>query len=123
MSLCTLSNRLCATFVATTVLPIGNLVTHGGYYSILTAVNLLCLFGVYKWLPETKGKTLEDMVAFFQQLVEDDESHKNAGATAAVRDVNDDDDEVQMTVMNGSMPMTGMDSLEVEDELDDDNDL
>jgi len=75
MSVCTFSNRACATIIASTVLPLSYLLTPGGYYILLLFVNIAALGGVYKWVPETKGKSLEEMMGFFDSFSQRSRAH------------------------------------------------
>ena len=70
MAISTVINRLAATVVSSTVLSLSSGLTWGGYYTLLTLINILAIAFVYFVVPETKGKTLEDMLSFFQSIGE-----------------------------------------------------
>ena len=66
VAFCTIVNRLSATLVSSTVLPLSAIFGWGGYYFLLAAINAAFLVLNYKILPETKEKSLEQMLAFFK---------------------------------------------------------
>lgn len=70
MAISTVINRLAATVISSTVLSLSSGLTWGGYYTLLTLINIFAIVFVYYIVPETKGKTLEDMLAFFQSIGE-----------------------------------------------------
>jgi len=72
MSVATFLNRATATLMASTFLSIANTITWGGYFALLSLVSLSILIFVWYFLPETKGRTLEDMTHYFAQITGDE---------------------------------------------------
>ena len=71
MSMATFLNRVTATFVTSTFLTTANILTWGGFFFVLAFVCLsICLF-FWKFLPETKGRSLEDMSMYFAEITGD----------------------------------------------------
>ena len=65
VSLTTFGNRLTATVMTSTMLSISNAIGWAGYFSLLTAINITILGLAYAFLPETKGRSLEEMTEYF----------------------------------------------------------
>lgn len=61
MSLAIIANWLANYFVALTFLDIAKYLTTGGAFCIFAAFGLTAFFFVLKYIPETKGKTLEEI--------------------------------------------------------------
>lgn len=72
MSIATVSNRLTAAAVATSVVSTSNRIGWSGFFLLLSVVSLIVLAFLYIYLPETKGKSLEDMAMFFAEITGDD---------------------------------------------------
>lgn len=71
MSVAILPNRITATIMASSFLSLSKLLTWPGFFLVLAGI---CLFGagfLYMYLPETKGKTLEEMAVYFAELTGD----------------------------------------------------
>ena len=68
MAISTVINRSAATVISSTVLSLSSGMTWGGYYTLLTLINMLSIAFVFYIVPETKGKTLEEMLAFFESI-------------------------------------------------------
>lgn len=71
MSVSTFLNRLAATLVTSSFLGIAELITWGGFFALLSSICLLVIVFFYFYLPETKGKSLEEMSVFFAQITGD----------------------------------------------------
>ena len=70
MSMATVMNRLEATLMASSFRSLARILGYGGvllFYVVL--MGLVAAF-MYKFLPETKGRTLEQMLGYFQELTE-----------------------------------------------------
>ena len=72
MSIATVMNRLTATAVASTVVSTSNRIGWSGFFLLLGLVCLVVLAFLYVYLPETKGRSLEDMAMFFAEITGDD---------------------------------------------------
>ena len=68
MALTTVVNRSASTVISSTVLSLSSLMSWGGYYIMLALFNVMAFVFVYYIVPETKGKTLEEMLTFFEML-------------------------------------------------------
>lgn len=71
MSLATFSNRLFSTLMASTFLTVARVLSWAGFFLLLAAVCVVCALFLYLYLPETKGRALEDMVLYFAELTGD----------------------------------------------------
>lgn len=71
MSLATFANRATATIVTSTFLTVADSISFEGYFSMLGVVCLLVLLFFYLYLPETKGRSLEDMSVYFAEITGD----------------------------------------------------
>jgi sugar porter (SP) family MFS transporter len=71
MSVAAFWNRLGATIMASTFLSIANGVGWAGFFLLLSGASLLVLFFLYTYLPETKGRSLEDMSVYFAEITKD----------------------------------------------------
>lgn len=71
MSISTFLNRVTATVVTSTFLSVANMMTWSGYFAMLGAVCLLVTIYFYIYLPETKGRSLEDMTVYFAEVTSD----------------------------------------------------
>ncbi|WCJ30689.1 Major facilitator superfamily protein [Euphorbia peplus] len=59
-------NRVCSGLVAMSFLSVARAVTMGGTFFIFSAISALSVVFVYKLVPETKGKSLEQIELMFQ---------------------------------------------------------
>jgi len=71
MSIATFMNRATATFMSSTFLTIANTITYSVFFIILSLVCLAVLIFFRIYLPETTGKSLEDMSLYFAQITGD----------------------------------------------------
>ena len=71
MMLAVLPNRLTATFMASTFLSVAQALTWPGFFLLLAGICMASMLFLYMFLPETKGKTLEDMVRYFAEVTGD----------------------------------------------------
>ena len=71
MSLATFCNRVTATLMASTFLSTANAITYSGFFFLLAAVCVIVLMFLYWNLPETKGRSLEDMSLYFAEITGD----------------------------------------------------
>merc|ERR1712226_31366 len=68
LSLATFCNRLMSTIVSSTFLSVASAITWAGFFFLLAVVAFIVLAFVYYFLPETKGRSLEDMSVFFAEI-------------------------------------------------------
>ncbi|KAK6120651.1 hypothetical protein DH2020_045601 [Rehmannia glutinosa] len=59
-------NRVCSGFVAMSFLSVSRAITVGGTFFIFSAISVLSVAFVHKCVPETKGKSLEEIELLFQ---------------------------------------------------------
>ncbi|CAN6572861.1 unnamed protein product [Malus baccata var. baccata] len=59
-------NRVCSGLVAMSFLSVSNAISFGGTFFIFSAVSALSVAFVYTFVPETKGKSLEQIELLFQ---------------------------------------------------------
>jgi sugar porter (SP) family MFS transporter len=71
MSVATFSNRLTATIMASTFLSTANAISYAGFFFLLSAICVVCFAFLYIFLPETKGRSLEDMSLYFAEITGD----------------------------------------------------
>lgn len=71
MSVATFSNRLTATLMASTFLSTANAIGYAGFFFLLSGVCVVCFGFFYFYLPETKGRSLEDMSLYFAEITGD----------------------------------------------------
>lgn len=71
MSLATFMNRVTATIMASTFLSVANAMSYAGFFMMLSIVCLLVLGWMVVYLPETKGRPLEDMAQYFAEITGD----------------------------------------------------
>jgi len=71
MSMATFLNRITATIVTSTFLTVAESISWAGYFSILGIICLLVLLYLFIYLPETKGRSLEDMSLYFAEVTGD----------------------------------------------------
>jgi len=71
MSIAVFPNRVTATIMASTFLSMAHALTWPGFFLFLAGICLAsCLF-LYIYLPETKGKSLEQMAVYFAEITGD----------------------------------------------------
>lgn len=71
MSVAVFPNRVTATIMASSFLSMSRLLTWPGFFLLLAGICLAsCLF-LYIYLPETKGKSLEQMAVYFAEITGD----------------------------------------------------
>eukprot|EP01018_Ginkgo_biloba_P001609 Gb_04390 [translate_table: standard] len=58
-------NRVASGIVAMTFLSVSSAITVAGTFFIFSVISVLCVVFIYSYIPETKGKTLEEIVTFF----------------------------------------------------------
>jgi len=71
MSVAVFSNRIVATVMASTFLSTANAIGWGAFFLVLAAIAVVVAIFVYFVLPETKGRSLEDMSMFFAEITND----------------------------------------------------
>lgn len=71
MSIATFSNRIVATLMSSTFLSTANAIGWGPFFILLAGVCLVVLVFVFLLLPETKGRSLEDMSVYFAEITGD----------------------------------------------------
>lgn len=71
MSIATLSNRVTATLMSSTFLSTVEGIGWGGFFLMLSIVCLVVFYFFYVYLPETKGRSLEEMAAYFAEVTGD----------------------------------------------------
>lgn len=67
MSIATFSNWAANFIVTLTFLTLIQLLTVGGTYWLFTAICIICFIFIWKKVPETKGKTFEEIQSFWQK--------------------------------------------------------
>lgn len=72
MSIATSLNRATACLMSSTFLSTKDTMTWGGFFLLMTSVCLLICAFVYVYLPETKGRSLEDMSVYFAEITNDE---------------------------------------------------
>jgi MFS family permease len=71
MSIATFMNRLTATLMSSTFLSTANAMSWAGFFMLLACVCFIILGFIYLFLPETKGRSLEDMSIYFAEITGD----------------------------------------------------
>lgn len=71
MALATAMNRAMATVMSSTFLSITEVMGFGAYCCLLAIICVLIMTFLYFYLPETKGRSLEDMSIYFAELTGD----------------------------------------------------
>ena len=71
MSLATLLNRVTATVVASTFLTTAEAIGWQGYFLMLAGICVFFSILIILYLPETKGRSLEDMTLYFAEITND----------------------------------------------------
>jgi MFS family permease len=71
MSLAAFFNRITATLMSSTFLSTSNAITTGGFFIMLAVICVISIIFIYFYLPETKGRSLEDMSVYFAEVTND----------------------------------------------------
>jgi sugar porter (SP) family MFS transporter len=71
MSVATFFNRITATLMSSTVLTTSDAIGLTGFFLLLAGVCLIAMAFIYFYLPETKGRSLEDMSLYFAEITND----------------------------------------------------
>lgn len=71
MSVATFANRVTATLMASTFLSTADGIGWGGFFLLLCIICLIVSVFLYFFLPETKGRSLEDMSNLFAEITGD----------------------------------------------------
>ncbi|KAL9187317.1 hypothetical protein ACHAXT_001420 [Thalassiosira profunda] len=71
MSVASFMNRVTATIMSSTFLTVANAMSWAGFFIMMSLVCLLILAWMYIYLPETKGRALEDMSQYFAEITGD----------------------------------------------------
>jgi len=71
MAMATFSNRIAATLMSSSFLSLAKAMGWGGFFLVLVTICLLVFMFVYFLLPETKGKSLEEMSIYFAEITGD----------------------------------------------------
>jgi SP family galactose:H+ symporter-like MFS transporter len=71
MSVATFFNRICATLMSSTFLSTANAIGWSGFFLMLAGVCVVVFAFIYFLLPETKGRSLEDMSIYFAEITGD----------------------------------------------------
>lgn len=72
MSVATFANRATATIMSSTFLSTAKAMTWAAYFFLLSVVCLIVAMFVYFFLPETMGRSLEDMSVYFAEITGDE---------------------------------------------------
>lgn len=71
MSVATFMNRVTATIISSTFLSVANAMSYAGFFIMMSLICLIVLVWMYVYLPETKGRPLEDMSRYFAEITGD----------------------------------------------------
>lgn len=71
MGLATFINRGTATLMSSSFLSVADVLSWAGFFLSLSVMCLFILLFMYIYLPETKGRSLEDMAVFFAEITGD----------------------------------------------------
>jgi len=71
MSVATFMNRATGTIVTSSFFTLARLLTYSGFFILLGFINIGIMLFFYFMLPETKGRSLEDMSMYFAELTGD----------------------------------------------------
>jgi hypothetical protein len=71
MSVATFLNRATATLMASTFLSTADAISWAGFFCLLAGICVVVLIFLYFLLPETKGRSLEDMSMYFAEITRD----------------------------------------------------
>jgi len=76
-----MGNRICSGLVAMSFLSLSSAISLAGTFLTFSAVSALSVLFVYTLVPETKGKTLEQIESMFQRTLEWDGAEVEMGAS------------------------------------------
>jgi sugar porter (SP) family MFS transporter len=71
MSLAAFASRVYATVMASTFLSVANAIGYSGFFFLLSVTCFVLLVLMWMYLPETMGRSLEDMTAYFAEVTND----------------------------------------------------
>lgn len=71
MSVATTLNRATATLMSSTFLSTAHAIGFGGFFCLLGVICVIVFGFIYTYLPETKGRSLEDMSVYFAEITGD----------------------------------------------------
>jgi sugar porter (SP) family MFS transporter len=71
MSVATVLNRATATLMSSTFLSTANAIGWASFFMLLCLISLLVCAFLYIYLPETKGRSLEEMTVYFAEITGD----------------------------------------------------
>jgi MFS family permease len=71
MSMATFFNRIVATLMSSTFLSTANAIGWAGFFLMLAGICVVVFAFIYFLLPETKGRSLEDMSIYFAEITRD----------------------------------------------------
>lgn len=71
MSVAVLPNRITATIMASTFLSLAEWLSWPGFFLVLAGICLASAAFLYAYLPETKGRSLEEMSIYFAEITGD----------------------------------------------------
>lgn len=71
MSVAAFSNRIAATLMASTFLTTSAALGWAGFFLLLAGACVVVFAFIYFFLPETKGRSLEDMSLYFAEITND----------------------------------------------------
>lgn len=71
MSMASFFNRIFATLMSSTFLSTANAMGWGGFFLMLAGICVVVFAFIYLMLPETKGRSLEDMSIYFAEITGD----------------------------------------------------
>lgn len=72
MSVATFMNRFTATIMASSILTMVNFLSWTGYFLMLAFICIVIAYFLMLYLPETKGRSLENMTIYFSEITGDD---------------------------------------------------
>lgn len=64
-------NRVTGTIISSTFLSVANAMSYAGFFIMMSVVCLIILAWMFVYLPETKGRPLEDMSRYFAEITGD----------------------------------------------------
>jgi MFS family permease len=110
MSVATTLNRATATLMSSTFLSVANLIGWGGFFLVLCIICIVVAAFLHIYLPETKGRSLEEMSIYFAEIT-GDTTILEAEAEILKRRPNADDESVvasfqQTALIGGEAEMT-----------------
>ena len=68
MSLATFTNRGCAVIIGSTFLTLRSALGDSGFFMLFVVLVMGNIAFIYRYVPETKGRTLEDMLRYFDEV-------------------------------------------------------